>query len=151
MQRPDRHSVRRRAHLLPAALLVVLAFGNRVITNQSDLSPWELGGFGMFSTIDSPQSRLVLLEGTTLDGERLVLEAPAEVAESIQQLRVWPTLDRTDHVRLQLESFRWARKEEVAVIDAAGSPLLSVDVVVGRIAISDSTARFVPLHQSSTP
>jgi hypothetical protein len=42
---------------LPVLLLVVIAGVQIVLAVHRDLNPWKGGGFGMFSTVDSPAGR----------------------------------------------------------------------------------------------
>ena len=43
--------------LLPPLCLIAVAFAQLGLASAADLSPWLGGGFGMFSTTDSPSAR----------------------------------------------------------------------------------------------
>lgn len=45
----------------PVALLVVVALLQMTLAHTVGLSPWKGGGFGMFSTVDSPDYRMVIV------------------------------------------------------------------------------------------
>lgn len=49
-------------------LLLAIAMAQVVLARSRDLSPWKGGGFGMFSTVDRPQTRRILAEGVAEDG-----------------------------------------------------------------------------------
>ncbi|MCB9749224.1 MAG: hypothetical protein H6713_04360 [Myxococcales bacterium] len=55
----------------PLALAVVAAL-QLTAAHVYGLSPWKGGGFGMFSTVDSPSARFVVLALVTEDGARPV-------------------------------------------------------------------------------
>lgn len=56
------------------AVLVLVASTQVLIANMSDLTPWRGGGFGMFSTIDNHDLRLVRIIVTDDRGERRPLD-----------------------------------------------------------------------------
>jgi len=66
---------------LAPGILVGIALFQIILTFAVDLTPWKGGGFGMFSTIDGPDMRLIWCEGTTLDGESILIDAPLAVSE----------------------------------------------------------------------
>lgn len=45
----------------PVAVLVVVALLQMTLAHTVGLSPWKGGGFGMFSTVDSPDYRMVIV------------------------------------------------------------------------------------------
>ena len=87
-----------RALIPPAFLLMVAAFhGYNVVHNK--LSPWKGGGFGMFSTIDSPGERIARLTLHFEEGE-ISIPAPAEIGD-VRMLRTFP---RDRFLRAYLET-----------------------------------------------
>jgi hypothetical protein len=79
--------------IAPALLCAVVVF-QVVVTHQTALSPWKLGGFGMYSGVDSVRSRWLRVVVATPSGElpvvfdRLVEEQPlvAHIARNVRSL-----------------------------------------------------------------
>jgi hypothetical protein len=68
-----------RLYLAPA-LLVAIACCQATLVATCDLSPWKGGGFGMFSTCDSPRIRF--FRARVQSGGRSILAGPAAVSET---------------------------------------------------------------------
>lgn len=80
----------RRAALAPTCLLLVA--GLQVWRVQaSGQSAWKGGGFGMFSTVDTPNARFVRLYVTTTEGKRAPIAPPAGMSKLVSELRTTPT------------------------------------------------------------
>jgi hypothetical protein len=129
--------------LIPAALLLVVAMTNRVVVTQTDLSPWELGGFGMFSTNDAPQHRVLRLTAATEAGATVALEPGRNTREAIDELLVFPTEGRSNSLAESLRRRRWIVEGDEAVVGGGGVRLNNVEVVVGRIAFDADTQEIV--------
>lgn len=84
---------------LAPALLCVIALTQMWVTAQQPLSPWKLGGFGMYSGVDSVAARwirpvLVVAAGELpVSFDRLLEDRPELVAIS-RAVRSWPDADR---------------------------------------------------------
>lgn len=84
---------------LAPALLCSIAFLQIWVTAQRPLSPWKLGGFGMYSSVDSIAARWirpVLIVGAgelPVSFDRLLEDRPDLVAVS-RAVRSWPDADR---------------------------------------------------------
>ena len=71
---PSSRSQRDRVLLWVAPLILTMVAVTQVlVATISDLTPWRGGGFGMFSTLDSPNQRFLRVAATTsTEGEVLV-------------------------------------------------------------------------------
>lgn len=58
---------------VPALLLCAIAFGQFSCAHFGTLTPWKGGGFGMFSTIDHPGNRRLILKGVDYAGATCVI------------------------------------------------------------------------------
>lgn len=61
MEQPRGRRVARWLGVPPVAVLVVVALLQMTLAHTVGLSPWKGGGFGMFSTVDSPDYRMVIV------------------------------------------------------------------------------------------
>jgi hypothetical protein len=75
------------------ALLCVIAGLQIYFAHTASLSPWKGGGFGMFSTVDSPAARFLRVYLVTDDEEVPVL-LPSGLSASAQEARTIPTRGR---------------------------------------------------------
>jgi hypothetical protein len=91
-----------RAGFAPA-LLVVVAVLQIGLTQFADLTPWLGGGFGMFSTLDSPGARHVHAFLLTPGVEREI-EIGSKARDSAQRVRALPTTARLRALASILES-----------------------------------------------
>jgi hypothetical protein len=84
---------------LAPALLCVIALTQTAVTAQQPLSPWKLGGFGMYSGVDSVAARWIRPVVVVGAGElpvsfdRLLEDRPDLVAAS-RAVRSWPDAGR---------------------------------------------------------
>ncbi len=86
-------SARLLAGLAPLALALV-ASAQMLTALLYDLSPWKGGGFGMFSTVDSPAARFVRIEFVTRDGRASSLGLPEGLEPYALAARSLPTRAR---------------------------------------------------------
>ena len=61
-------------HYLPVVLLLLISTAQIYFAKAKDLSPWKGGGFGMFSTIDTPDSRAVVAYWIGAGGKRIEVD-----------------------------------------------------------------------------
>jgi hypothetical protein len=78
---------------LPALLLVAVAIAQIALTRTAHLSPWSGGGFGMFSTTDSP-ARRHLHAWALRPGLRSELEIPANLEMPARRALALPVASR---------------------------------------------------------
>jgi len=90
----------------PLVLLVVLVLhiGMRA---SADLTPWKGGGFGMFSTVDSPGTRLLRVELRGESGTFLVA-VPERYKQAASDARAAPSPERLEHLATALAAETWA-------------------------------------------
>ncbi len=91
---------------IPLILLCCVALNQLYWSNFHDLSPWKGGGFGMFSHIDSPSSRLV--EAYVVVGEKKeAVDIPSWLKSDIERLKTFPTSTRARALAGVLAAQRW--------------------------------------------
>lgn len=122
---------------LPAALLIVVAANQFRLATTESLSPWSGGGFGMFSSTDSPGRRhlhaFVLNEAI-----RKEVVIPPQMAESVRRATTLPRRERLSELAAEfalLESrgrIRW---------DAVELQVWAVDYEPGSLAPSGRLVR----------
>lgn len=71
-------------------LLVAVALLQLSLAHTQLLSPWKGGGFGMFSTVDSPGARFLRLRLLTEVGI-LPVQTPAVLRDDVDRLRTMPS------------------------------------------------------------
>ena len=120
---------------IPAVLLVAGAIMNRAAVASSNLSPWDLGGFGMFSSIDAPQVRVLRLSAQRASGESILLSLPSQASDIEGRLRVWPTSDRAAVLAEMLLAEPWIVEEGHGMVSDDGESLESVTVEVFTLAV----------------
>lgn len=97
---------RRVAALIAPAVLVVVATGQLVLARTGDLSPWKGGGFGMFSTVESPGSRFVRI--FLVDGDREIpVPVPPQAEDEWMRARTFPTDDRLERIVHIVAAGQW--------------------------------------------
>ena len=80
-------------------ILIIVATIQITLSFSKNLSPWKGGGFGMFSTIDSPSMRVVSVRGFDSDGNQYMIDAASVLNLSEKKsLRSFP--QRIDFIRL---------------------------------------------------
>ena len=109
---------------LAAVLLAGIAVGNRAVVATGTLSPWDLGGFGMFASIDSPGSRVLRVTAIGPDGHERLVQVPTEAGAIEDRLRVWPTDERMLALADRLEQLTFSVEGEVCVRDDLGTELV---------------------------
>lgn len=103
-----------------APLVLVAVAGRHVqLRASSDLTPWKGGGFGMFSTVDSPGSRLVRVELTSEWG-RLPVAVPADLQDLAAEVRAAPSQARMATLAQALADEVWVAPR-LPGADEAGS------------------------------
>lgn len=94
-----------RVGVAPAVLLAI-AVAHSVAVETTHLTPWEGGGFGMFSTVDRGQARFLRTYLITPDREVRV-ELPPSVREYVWRLRVLPDTQRVQRLARVLADAPW--------------------------------------------
>lgn len=90
-----RERLAERLAALPALLLVAVALTQIALTRTLALSPWSGGGFGMFSSTDSP-ARRHLHAWAVRPGLRSELEIPAALEAPLRRALALPVVARLD-------------------------------------------------------
>ena len=97
---------------LPAALLTLVATNQLRLAATEGLSPWSGGGFGMFSSTDSPGQRH-LHAFVQNAGIRREVALPADLAEKVRRATTLPSHRRLSSLAAELAelesggSVRW--------------------------------------------
>jgi hypothetical protein len=95
------------AFIAPIALTVI-AIQQVVITRVERLTPWKGGGFGMFSTVDSPGHRMtrayLLIGGREVP---VVLPRGDALERRLSQLKSWPSDSRLEALATALADRSW--------------------------------------------
>jgi hypothetical protein len=110
---------RLRAAVGPALLLAVLA-SHVSLRTSANLTPWKGGGFGMFSTIDSPATRQVRVDLQGDDGETPVA-VPAGFTALANEVRAAPSTERLADLARSLAGQAWV-VPRISRPDAPPSP-----------------------------
>jgi hypothetical protein len=87
-------------------LLCAVALLQQYGAHRHALSPWKGGGFGMFSTVDSPSARFLRIHLSTSGGEIAVLP-PRRLSEQVRQVRAMPTRSRLAPLAEELGRSAW--------------------------------------------
>ena len=117
------------AAVAPLALLAVAGW-HVGLRASSDLTPWKGGGFGMFSTVDSPGTRLVRVEVTSPLG-RTPVAVPAHLRDLAGAVRAAPSDGRMSALAQALADELWVTPR-LPGADVAGSP---EDAALDRLAV----------------
>ena len=107
MHGPFRRLVAAAPYWLPALLLTVVALNQLRLARTESLSPWSGGGFGMFSSTDSPGNRH-LHAFVQNDGIRREVAIPPDLAETVRRATTLPTRQRLGSLAAEL-AFRESR------------------------------------------
>lgn len=75
---------------------------------MSELSPWKGGGFGMFSTIESPSSRIVRVHLLTNGSTKIPVQVPDQYRKLVAQIRTDPRQQDLDTLAAMLSKQSWA-------------------------------------------
>ncbi len=95
------------------ALLCAVAAVQLYLVEQRSLSRWKGGGFGMFSTVDSPSARFLRIYLKSDEGEVPVL-VPDEVRELSHKVRVMPSQRRLAELADTLRNGTWVHLSVVS-------------------------------------
>jgi len=95
------------------ALLSVVAAAQLYLVEHRSLSRWKGGGFGMFSTVDSPSARFLRVYLKSDAGEVPVL-VPSEVRELSHKVRVMPSKRRLEELTETLRNGTWVHLSVVS-------------------------------------
>ncbi len=87
-------------------LLTLLACIQLVLGLRFDLTPWKGGGFGMFSTIDNTQSRMVHVYLETSDGE-IPTRVPSWLRNRRKRAKSFPAGFRIESLATRLAAATW--------------------------------------------
>lgn len=110
---------------VPVLVLVTMAAAQFVLVTRHGLSAWKGGGFGMFSTIDSPSNRFLRCflvrpsaTGTSTQAERTRVRPPEETRykELLELARAIPTDEHLRRVAFALRKESWVELESPAWI-----------------------------------
>ncbi len=96
--------------LLAPILLAIVAMLQMTLSATADLSAWKGGGFGMFSTVDSPEARFLRITLITHDGDVPALP-PGDLGRTVAQLRTAPTDGMLRAVAERIASGNWVPLE----------------------------------------
>lgn len=97
---------------LPVVLLIIVAANQLRLVWTESLSPWSGGGFGMFSSTDSPSNRH-LHAFVQNDAIRREVAIPRDLQEAVRRATTLPTRSRLGALAAQLAglesagSIRW--------------------------------------------
>lgn len=91
---------------LAPALLLSVAVIHFYLVHAERLSPWKGGGFGMFSTLESPASRVVRLQLIS-GSERIPVIVPAELSGLVSEIRTLPQRKRLQELAQRAAAGAW--------------------------------------------
>lgn len=97
---------------LSSVLLVGVAGWHSYQVETKGLTPWEGGGFGMFSTVDKREARFVRCYLITPEQEVLV-RTPPHLDTYVDRLRAMPTQKRAGHLAQFMAQSTWVASEDV--------------------------------------
>lgn len=106
LSRTARAQLLARTAAAPLVLLVVLAV-HVSMRSSADLTPWKGGGFGMFSTIDSPGTRVLRVELET-DVGTVPVAVPSGLRDLAGAAKTAPSAERLLRLADELASQWWA-------------------------------------------
>ena len=93
---------------LAPGLLILIASVQMVRGHFYDQSPWKGGGFGMFSTVDSPGARFLKIYLISETGE-IAVKAPNRLRRLDRIVRTVPTPKNLDLMAQELTRESWVR------------------------------------------
>src|SRR5687768_8072760 len=91
-------------------VLIVIACLQIYLAQTQDLSRWKGGGFGMFSTLDSPSARFLRIYIITEAGEFPVV-VPSHLVELKDRVRAVPSESSVRTLSAELARSRWIRND----------------------------------------
>lgn len=129
---------RRVTTYLPVVVLVLFALFQIDRAHRFDQSPWQGGGFGMFSTNDRVSLRQLRVVAST-DGEEVLVRLSPRLRGAEKRLASLPReRDLVDFARMLFE------QDELAAVDT-----LRVEVWRTEFDSASSTARLVKLREAT--
>lgn len=134
----------RRLGLVPPAVLVGVALLQLTLAHTVGLTPWKGGGFGMFSTVDSPDYRMVVVTVGLDDGSGLVpLEEMVEVAgvAPLNRAAAMPNDRAMRRVANSMYEARWELKAGEAAPEEDGLAPERVTVAVETLHVDPDDKR----------
>jgi len=102
---------------LAPALLVGVAGAHAYFATAMNQTPWEGGGFGMFSTVDKRQARFVRCS-LILPGDTARIQLPDHLNTYVQRLRARPTSHRVESLAQYLADATWVARAPDSTRDA---------------------------------
>ncbi len=100
--------------LLRIAMVLALVLGviatHVVMRSSADLSPWKGGGFGMFSTIDSPGDRILKIQLHT-DAGVVNVAAPSQLGDEVSSVLAAPSKQRLTNFAGQVANQIWVTSQ----------------------------------------
>ncbi|MFN0214184.1 MAG: hypothetical protein ACKVT2_08005 [Saprospiraceae bacterium] len=102
---PNKQFQKLAAYFAPG-ILVLIALFQIAIAGTGRLSPWKGGGFGMFSTIESPSTRIVKSYLGTSRG-RIPVQVPGSFSKEEERIRTKPTQQACDGLAKLLMEGVW--------------------------------------------
>lgn len=88
-------------------LLVAVASLQLYRAHAYQQTPWKGGGFGMFSTVDKPDTRVVRTFVVTADGRDLEVPHPRQAERDIGRARVVPSQAALERIGDAILDSRW--------------------------------------------
>lgn len=95
------------APFVAPAVLSIVACLQLWTAATTDLSPWKGGGFGMFSTAESPSSRIIRVYFVT-GATKLPVQVPERYRRLAAQIRTMPNQPDVERLALTLSAQSWA-------------------------------------------
>lgn len=92
----------------PAKLLIIVATLQLFASLGHTLSPWKGGGFGMFSTVDSPAQREIKIWIVDAAGKEHAAVLPDMSRNKALECRAWPRKECLTELATTLAKLRWA-------------------------------------------
>lgn len=94
----------------PSLLLVAVAVVQIVRAHTHGQSPWKGGGFGMFSTSDTPEARFVRTVLVSPQGE-FPVPLPDSLRDEVTLARTVPTSANVSDLARSIADLRWVRED----------------------------------------
>jgi hypothetical protein len=123
---------------LVAPLLMIAVAGTQIYLGmRHQLSAWKGGGFGMFSTYDTPGHRVVLVQ-LHAGGQvhHATVSGSSDLLKAIEQVRVFPRQAALSALAERLQDLSWGLAEpggQVVLVRSAGQPVRPL--VVERVSV----------------
>lgn len=109
--------LKHRVCILCTPLILVIVAGTQLYNAHfRNLTPWEGGGFGMFSTVDSLENRLLRCTLITDRGD-FPVEVPPSLHHSLRKSTSIPALERLSDFARQLAQLNWEPSRRSAKSD----------------------------------